>query len=421
MILGTLPVLCAAAILCEGASGSGGLATPSSASSDAAHLRLSQAKPAAGGAASGSAPAAAASATAPSEASEEKVARIYFVPMKGQMGTDVHPSIYEAVVKDIKAKQPDVVVFTIECADYNTIFYLKDDDPAKASLNRLTEYRDMVAQIQEDLQGIRQVVWIEDSVGFSSLIALGWPEIYMTSTARLQGLERVLEPVLGWRDPDVRAKMLAAWTGIAKGLLEKGGHPQELGEAMMRPEKLLSVSFEGREINWHPDTRGHWVLDGSEKTTARFSAQLAEDVGLCAGIADSREDLAFLLGYREWEEVPNSTKLVDDYLENWRAMLKQVSNWMLEQQDAMRYSASGDTVKYYGQAIDRLNKIVAAMTKYPAIEVLYQTRWGLNRERIKLEIEKLQEQIRAIKRGPGSGGGGVGGGGSTLGGGGRGR
>jgi hypothetical protein len=386
-----------------------------SAASDA--LRSAQAKPAGGSASGAKAPTpTAAGADQPAE-SEEKVARFYFVPMKGQMGTDVHPSIYEAVVKDIKAKQPDVVVFTIECADYNTIFYLKDDDPTKASLNRLTEYRDMVAQIQEDLRGIRQVVWVEDSVGFSSLVALSWPEIYMTSDARLQGLERVLEPVLGWRDPDVRAKMLAAWTGIAKGLLEKGGHPQELGEAMMRPEKKLSVSFEGREINWLPDTQGHWVLDGSDRFTARFSAQVAEDIGLCAGIADTREDLAFLLGYREWEEVPNSTKIVDDYLEDWRAMLKQVSTWMLEQQDAMRYAAGGEAVKYYGQAIDRLNKIVAAMTKYPAIEVLYQTRWGLNRERIKLEIEKLQEQIRAIKRGPGGGAGGGGGGGASLGGG----
>lgn len=359
--------------------------------------------------------------TEPAEA-PEKVAKFYFVPMKGQMGTDVHPSIYEAVIKDIKAKQPDVVVFTIDCADYNTIFYLRDDDPRQASINRITEYRDLAMKLKDELREFKQVAWVEDAVGFSALMALAWDEMYMTSDARLQGLERVLEPVLRWSDPDVRAKMLAAWTGIAQGFFEIGGRPQQLGEAMMRPERLLSVSFEGRDIVWHSDTSGHWVLDGSDKFTARFNAQLAEDIGLSAGIADSREDLAFLLGYREWEEIPNSTKIVDDYVEQWRAMNKQCSTWMLEFQDAMRYATGNDTVKYLGQAVDRLNKVIAGMTKYPAIEVFWQMTRGLNRERLKLEVEKIQEQIRSLRRNPNAGGGGGGavGGGGLGGSGGRG-
>jgi len=399
----------------------GGSALASSDAPQATSRPLSQSTPPPAGKAAPAAPAASGGTAAAPAASDEHIPSIYFVPMKGQMGTDVHPTVYEDVVKDILARKPDVVVFVIDCADYNTIFYLDDEDPTKASIGKITEYRDMVAKIQEDLEGIRQVVWIDDSVGFSSLVALGWPEIYMTSTARLQGLERVLGPVLGWKDPDVRAKMLAAWTGIAKGFLEKGGYPQELGESMMRPEKLLSVSFEGRTIKWHADTSGHWVLDGSEKATARFSAQLAEDIGLIDGIADDEEDLAFLMGFREWRKVDDSTKIVDDYVEDWQARLKQASTWMLEFQDAMRYATGDDAVKYLGQAKARLEKIVAAMTKYPAIETRWQMTRGLNRDRLKLEIEKITEQIRALKKGDGGTVGGNTGGGGTLGGGRRGR
>jgi len=37
----------------------------------------------------------------------------------------------------------------------------------------------------------------------------------------------------GWADPDVRAKMYAAWTGGAKSILEFGGYSPILADAMI--------------------------------------------------------------------------------------------------------------------------------------------------------------------------------------------
>jgi hypothetical protein len=50
-----------------------------------------------------------------------KPPKIYVVPFgldgKGQMGTDIHSCIYEKVVKDIKAKKPDLVIISLDSAE----------------------------------------------------------------------------------------------------------------------------------------------------------------------------------------------------------------------------------------------------------------------------------------------------------------
>ena len=76
----------------------------------------------------------------------------------------------------------------------------------------IAEYREIVSTIHDELGDIRQVMWVRDSVGFSSLLALSWPELYMTPTARLWGLRSVIDTTGAdkWSNPDVRAKMSAA-------------------------------------------------------------------------------------------------------------------------------------------------------------------------------------------------------------------
>jgi hypothetical protein len=215
--------------------------------------------------------------------------------------------------------------------------------------------------------------------------------------------------------------MLAAWVGIANGFLEQGGYPLVLGDAMIRPEKTLSVSFEGRKLKWLDDVSGHWVIDSTDKWTAQFKAQLAEDIGLCKGIADTKDDLAFLLGYREYREVPESSKIVDNYIEDWRRTLDLTDKWGREFGDALRYANGPDAIKYLGQAISALEKIYRAMVMYEAVEFRWQQTRGEDRHSVQLTIERLKEQIRGIKQGGKSGSAPSAPGGSGLGGSGGGR
>jgi hypothetical protein len=169
-----------------------------------------------------------------------KAPKIYVIPMgldgNGQIGSDIRLSVYEQVVKDVKAKKPDLIIFQLESTDGKTgKAYLGNDDRSERGRIDFEDARKMVDLLKTEFVNIPQVMWVKDSVGFSTALALAWPDLYMTSKARLWGMSRVMEFVQH-PDPEVVRKFLAAWTGIAIGFLRRGGYPPELGLAMMRPE-----------------------------------------------------------------------------------------------------------------------------------------------------------------------------------------
>ena len=172
---------------------------------------------------------------------------------------------------------------------------------SERGVNNSEDMRTTLALFKQELGDIPQVMWVKDSVGFGTIFALAWPYMYTDGDARLFGLARVNE-FTQHPDPEVQRKFEAAFISIVNGFLKEGGHPDVLGLAMIRPEKKLSVSFKGRELEWRPDTSGTIVVDGDETRVANFDARLAEDLGLSKGTADTVEDLMFQLGYREWDD-----------------------------------------------------------------------------------------------------------------------
>jgi hypothetical protein len=338
--------------------------------------------------------------------------KVYVIPMNGQMGTDISKQPYEDIIEDARKAKPDIVVFELESADIDNNFYLKNDDAREAGVVKLDEYRDLIKMLREKLDA-PQVMWVHDSVGFGSLMALSWPDMYMKSDARLWGLSRVSDVAKGWSDPDVAAKMMAAWTGIGKGFLQQGGYPVELGDAMMTPTNVLSADWEGRAVKWAANTDGQWVVDSSDKSTANFSATLAEDTGLCDGLADSLDDLMFLLGYREYEKLDSGEKRFEQYKEDWRRMFDRCKEWMIDAE------TSDEGVKGLGQIKNAYEKVVAAMKQYPAIEQRFRSERLPGRLQLEVEIERIKEQIRGARNSGGTAGGrgGRGGGASAPGGG----
>ncbi|MCE9620381.1 MAG: hypothetical protein K8R92_10830 [Planctomycetes bacterium] len=334
-----------------------------------------------------------------------KAPKIYVIPMglngNGQIGTDIRLSIYEKVAKDVKEKKPDLIIFQLESADVNRRDYLQDDDRAERGRMDFEDARKMVSLLKDDLGGIPQVMWVKDSVGFSTALALAWPDLYMSSNARLWGMARVMEFV---RHPDheVVRKFLAAWTGIANGFLRRGGYPPELGLAMMRPEKTLSVSWDGRNLIWRDDTKGTFLVDGDEKAVANFDAKTAEDLGLCDGIADSVEDLMFLLGYREWDDSlgksnQDGVKIVSDYIAEWRkAYTKSIESFG-------EYEKNQQDPKKINSARQSLEKVRDTMKKYPAVEFRWKLERGVDMNKVDTLILELKEKGKSNTSG-GSGG-----------------
>ena len=354
----------------------------------------------------------------------EKIPVVYEIPLNNQMGTDIHEDNIDDVIKDVlkQSPLPDVVVLKIKSADTGTNFHLPQIDPKEFGMVKLEEYRGLVRNLHNNLpSNIRQVVWVEDSVGLSSLLALSWPEMYMAPDARLYGLYNVFKVAQGWADDDVREKMEEAWEGIGRGFLEMGGHGEaarELGSAMMDPSKFLSADFKGREVIWRADTNGTVKVDSSDERVANFTATEAEDTMLCDGLAESMDDLMFLMGYREYETNNSGVELVERYNEQWRRSYKDTNECLT---DIQQGRGGGNTQLKQLLNQKRLwEQVLRNMRRFNAVERRLTRETGLTKDRVELMIDQLNDQIRQVKDGN-RGRGGNGRGSGVSGGGGRGR
>jgi hypothetical protein len=341
---------------------------------------------------------------------------IYLVPMRGQMGTDIHKSIYEKVVEDIKQVKPDVVVYELNSKDFPDLMIPQVEDPRDSrGFLMFEEYRELVNMLQDELAGIRQVMWVKDSVGFSSMIALSWGELYMTPEARLAGLRSVIDASGAdkWSDADVRAKMSAAMSAFVKAHLEYGGYGMELADAMLWPEVVLSASFKGREVVWSLTEVGEYVVDNDDETTVWFKSKVAEDLLISDGTVENLDDLAFLLGYREYREVGEfGQNHVDDHIERWQKVFAQTQEWYQDYQQHMGWAGGAETLQWLGRAKRDLEQIISAMERYRAVEIRWQRDFGTTKFALETQVEQMKEQIRALKGGRGGnvgGGGGAGG------------
>ncbi|MCH2154044.1 MAG: hypothetical protein MK089_11955, partial [Phycisphaerales bacterium] len=262
--------------------------------------------------------------------------KFYVVPFKGQVGTDITARIYEDIIEDIKEKRPDVVILELSSSDIEDVFSEGAVDIIEG------EYKPQERNDwdKKNMQGIRlmfnddlprdidQVIWVKDAVGSSSVLAMAWPDMYMSPEAKLGGMDayvRMYRNAAG--DAHVAAKFGDAAFGWLKGITDYGIDPDDpnesrdkLIEAMAKPEKKLSVSWMGRKPWWRATTNGDKVIDPSDKAAAMLEAWQCEDFCLSDGTAETLDDLAVLLGERQYQLVEGiAAELVQKHHDEWRA------------------------------------------------------------------------------------------------------
>lgn len=331
--------------------------------------------------------------------------RVYVAPIRGQVCTDVHADTYKELVQDVRKAKPDIIVFHMDCHDIpKSLLFDPDPDEIRreSGIPDFDHIRLVARAMREELLDVPQVLWIEDAVGVSSVLALAWPDIYMSSKARFGGFDGFVPMIKrNYSQEDVQAKMVAASVGGVQGLLAMGGYPETIGLALLYPEQVLSANFEGREVRFANDVKGQWLIDGNPARGIFIRSTTAEDVGLSDGTADSFEDLMFILGYREFEKLDSGEKLVTEYIEAWRKAMDKC----IEMYRDAREKAGGN-VKDLAQAKSLLEKVLALIERYPALE----TRLGLTAIRLRVEIDQIQEVIIATKKAEREGGRSTGGG-----------
>jgi len=341
--------------------------------------------------------------------------RVYVAPFKGIWGLDIHPELCQMFVDDIKAKKPDLVVFTLNSADLEQGFYQNERNDEGIGFFDDDAQRRMLKLLVEELSEMPAIMWVEDSWGFSTLLAFAFKDMYMMPEARLDGLGRISERY-GVEDPQVRAKFREAVVAIANGFFEVGGYDIMIGRAMMRPELKLSASWKGRELVWSPNADGTWLVDGSDKAFAGFKADVAVDLGLAKAEASDLDELMFLQGFREYQlvksdgdpDVGAGKAIGDAWIKEWNRAFNAAEDKWNDAQTKLQLNAG----KYADLAKRNFEQIVDILEKNDAA----YTKWRMTRHpdlnQLKDQIEEWkQEQIARNKAKKDQGGSGAGGGG----------
>lgn len=347
----------------------------------------------------------------------------YVVPMKGQVGTDIHIDAYRPMVDDIRAFDPDFLVIEIDCADEEDRLYsrLDPNDAGLADSSSLDMYRKIMNLFHDELRDIPQVVWVKDSIGIASVLALSWNNLYMHSDASLGGLRSAARFFEGARDdPDKFGKFREAYMAWLRGYVENSNRDTRLVDAMVMNEPRLSATWSGRDVSWSLDANGEYIVDNNPNATVNFNARSAANFCISEGTADSLDDLAIMLGLREYRVCDGVSETVfDDYTEDWRRALAAVAEEYEGYVEAQQFANGEDAVRYLGKAKRHLEKIVSYMDRFEAVELRAMMEVGVRKFDIETQIELLKEQLTRLSRArrgtgrrgaPGSGGG-LGGGG----------
>ena len=349
----------------------------------------------------------------------DKLPVVYTVPLVGQMGTDIHEDLVEEVIEDIQTAQPDLIVFRINSQDIGTNMHLPTYDWKEAGKFKMAEYRNMVQDLHTKLGHIDQVVWIEDSVGFSTLLAVAWDRLYMSEGARLYGLQNLYRMTQNWSDEDIREKMEEAMEGQGRGFFEAGGrgkYARVLGNAMIDPEAKLSANFVGREVIWLPHTDGMWLVDDNPEQVANFDAVSALDTMLIEDTVGSLEDLVFVLGYREYEHNTQGDEIAEKYTSRWRSNYEKCKATYEDYQADRGLGTTNDARKILLAKRKMLEEVVKIMKRYSAVERRMADEYRISINKLEFDIATLKDEIRQLKE-RGRGGSRGGGSGKTRGGG----
>lgn len=254
-------------------------------------------------------------------------AKIAFVTLEEMVGPYFNTDALEESITILdelpEAERPDVVVLQINSGG-----------GALRELLRLTEY------IHEEVKPKYRVVsWIESAISAAAMTAWATNEIYMMSEGNIGACTGFSQR------PDENGNFVTvAMTGEAldeileymEDVSDWGDHEPWVMKAMQvsAPHRPFALSAEvdayGR-VTWHAaegpgnNLPGELVSPYDEILT--LEAYNAERLGVSLGTADSKDELASLLGFSEWREVGHAA---DEHQVEFRECVGEFETRLIE-------------------------------------------------------------------------------------------
>gem|GEM_PF-1397343 len=239
-------------------------------------------------------------ADAPTSAGTMRIAFITLGdPPHDEVGPYLNAKALRESVKRLEDDQPDVVVLRI-----------------KSGGGALAEVPKLANVIQKQLKTKYRVVgWIESAISAAALTADNLEELYFMKKGNFGGVVAYIMTGQNQAEAAVGAD-LEHILALGEQFSKNGKHNPLIMRAMQTPTDLSCDIDERGVIHWRNDLEGKYIVSRKEGNhILTFNSIDAMKYGLGTGIADTRDELAKLLGADEWVEVG---KDADHYQQEFR-------------------------------------------------------------------------------------------------------
>jgi len=283
---------------------------------------------------------------------DDHAATVYVIKADGVFGQDITQTPLRQAVADAREHDVDYLIVELD-NDWSRAQFggweedkLKEDD---AIFDQLWRAEDMDMIFTEEIQREWKkkptiVFWVKNAMGGAAFLPLNIPNIYFSSDAKMGGIGNLAEIFKGVGDEVVREKQRSLRLGHAKGMANVGGYDSRIVKAMTRTDYVLSLGYEGGKPvlveGWPDPTKGQRLLCDDAKDANKDSieelargegndvltldADLAYDLGVSKGTADTLDDLLFELGIsRNYKIVKGRSDKIMDGWSQGLAMAKK--------------------------------------------------------------------------------------------------
>ena len=350
---------------------------------------------------------------------KDKGTSVLIIPMNGQMSTDINIDAYQPLLHKIQELNPDLIIIKMFCQDFRDEYYAKQRRGDRKEQNGYDyeSVKDLVRLFRIKLKDITQVMWIQDSCGGSSVLTFGWPVIYMSNDAKLQGTHDLARNWTYLKGLDTYGKMYQAWTAHVKNVAEIGGRSHDFIMTFVDPERTVSGKYEGREVVWKEGLGGYLVFDGGP-SVPNINASDAEQFAISKATVQGLNEILISEGIREYHLVGEDlTKSIEDYKITWRKDLDKAIDLWTDSQQYATWATGKDTERYLRQQLKAVEQTLRIIKKWEAVSFRMMREFRISKDGargtqdLRQLIKQLEEKLRSLRdsedTGRGRGGGGL--------------
>ena len=262
---------------------------------------------------------------------------VFRLPWKGGVGQTARAYEIEQVGKEADKWGPGQIII------------LEIDSPG----GLVTEIFKIVDTIRAVRERHRVVVWVREAISAAAVTSMQCDEIYFRSMGALGAAM-----MISGRD-SVYGEPLDKFRGEIGDIIEKNGRPRSVFEAMVLAKAVLTYTKDPvtGKPTFHDKITGlpGEVVLSDEKDNLTFNASNALDSGFSKGTADTPEELAPLLGLKEWYEVSDyGVKIATA----WEKLYEECEKDFAFQQQRLQIQRAGGAEEQIAVQIQIMEKIL---------------------------------------------------------------